>query len=503
MQGLQEADVGNAPNPLPVFSGTGEDFLKNVQGLQEADVGNAPNPTTINISDLLNIPPGQPTLSLATTPFITPEASAASPSHLPVVSGSARSERPLPIAYSRHEDGDFYRTPSKRIRSMYPVMGRYLERPTKIPVTEEIKNKNVKLIDAHGTILTGNWFLIPEGVKIITFSTMGKCVSGPIDKSHLEPILELYLSGGSLFKDDDELEKEKTKEFYETIASFHNRQMEQGGNYKYDYKLHKENTIFPETRIFFDGPGSGCGKNDVDVNCAVITFNKLTCRGLTDTERLENEIVHFIPDSVNQDVKLSKLIKELGKGTYILFTCRSYDNLMVTDKKPFTEKFFRDIESGRHMNTFGKIKQKDHDIITFKITVNEDAAKKQSIDNFLFSVLGENDIVKIRTEPLLFLKLFRDIYADVDPNIEITLMESLKALIKKYKDVNVTHIDANEIVMLNQTLFSLLEDEKGLILDEIGNEILDRTEFEWPFTNEKIPQFAKHLFREYKKLKDT
>ena len=40
---------------------------------------------------------------------------------------------------------------------------------------------------------------------------MGTCVSGPLDKSHLEPILELYLSGGSLFKDDDEKEKEKTK----------------------------------------------------------------------------------------------------------------------------------------------------------------------------------------------------------------------------------------------------------------------------------------------------
>ena len=130
-------------------------------------------------------------------------------------------------------------------------MGSYLDRPTKIPVTGEIKSKDVKLIDAHGTILTGNWFLIPEGVKIITFSTMGTCVSGPLDKSHLEPILELYLSGGSLFKDDDEKEKEKTKEFYETIASFHNRQMERGGKYKYDYKLHKRKYYLPRNQDFF------------------------------------------------------------------------------------------------------------------------------------------------------------------------------------------------------------------------------------------------------------
>ena len=45
-------------------------------------------------------------------------------------------------------------------------------------------------------------------------------------------------------------------------------------------------------------------------------------------QKVEDEIVHFIPNSINQDVKLSKLIKELGKGTYILFTCRSYDKIL-------------------------------------------------------------------------------------------------------------------------------------------------------------------------------
>ena len=50
---------------------------------------------------------------------------------------------------------------------------------------------------------------------------------------------------------------------------------------------------------------------------------------------------------------------------------------------------------------------------------------------------------------------------------------------------------------------NLLEDGKGLILDEIGDEILDTTEFDWPSTNEKIPAFAKHLLWGYLKLKDT
>ena len=46
------------------------------------------------------------------------------------------------------------------------------------------------------------------------------------------------------------------------------------------------------------------------------------------------------------------------------------------------------------MNAFGEIKQKEHNVITFKITVNEDAAKKQSIEKFMFLVLGENDIAQ-------------------------------------------------------------------------------------------------------------
>ena len=50
-------------------------------------------------------------------------------------------------------------------------------------------------------------------------------------------------------------------------------------------------------------------------------------------------------------------------------------------------------------------------------------------------------------------------------------------MIKKYKDL---YDNPNDIRMLNQTIFSLLEYGKGLILDEIGDEMLDTTEFEWP-----------------------
>ena len=83
---------------------------------------------------------------------------------------------------------------------------------------------------------------------------------GETDKSHLEGILELYLSGGSLFKDDDEKEKEKTVEMDEILRDLSDRGKYIGlddfeDTFNYEYKLHKENTIFPETTIYFDGEG--------------------------------------------------------------------------------------------------------------------------------------------------------------------------------------------------------------------------------------------------------
>ena len=106
-----------------------------------------------------------PPAAVATAPpptaLETAPPAAGAPPPIPVTSSSwnFKTVKPLPIAYTRHRDGEFYRTPSKGIRTMYPVMGSYLDRPTKIPVTGEIKSKDVKLIDAHGTILTGNLYL--------------------------------------------------------------------------------------------------------------------------------------------------------------------------------------------------------------------------------------------------------------------------------------------------------------------------------------------------------
>jgi len=391
----------------------------------------------------------------------------------------------LPYGYSRERSG-LFRTPSNRLRSMYPVMGNYLERPPKLPITDDIKNKEVKIIGAHGQIKKDNWFLIPDGVKIITFSSMGCSVRGEADKSHLEPILELYLSGGSLFKDNDEKEKEKTVEMDEILKSFSERGSHSNHNiYNYDYKLHKENTIFPETIIYLDG--NGCGvESEKDINCGIITFNKLTCRSLTDTQKINEEIIHFIPETVTESIKLSQLIKILGKGIYILFTCRVFD-IVETMNTPFKEKFYRDLDTGRHKYRNDLI-EKSHDVITFNITINEDYEKKESIRNFLEKALPEKYEV-----PIERINFFKEIYAYYRG--EIYESTSFNILYKKFRPL---YPDVGDLFTLNKTIFSLLDVGRGLKL--VGDKhCFDRNEQE--INGIMVPQFVKYLILKYAVLK--
>jgi hypothetical protein len=411
---------------------------------------------------------------------------------------------PLPIRYSR--EGTMFRTASNKLRNMRPIISNYLERPVKIPVTTAIKNKQVKVISAHGSIKKDTWLLIPEGVKIITFGAMGCSVRGETDKSHLESILELYLSGGSLFKEDDEREKEKTVEMDEILAGFSDRgkyidKDEYNDAFNYEYKLHKENTIFPETTITFDG--DGCSERYPDINCAIITFNKLTCRALTDVERVKEEIIHFIPDSVKTTIKLSDLIKKLGKGLYILFTCRVFD-MVETVETLFKDRFYSHLDIGRH-KLGRKIIESPHNVLTFNVTINENQGKKDTIERFIdMALYGKNP-----DDPHERITLFKELYDDYDGDSEIDEINSLNIIMKKYKeiflnlnnqDVNENDIDINEVVMLNKTIFSLLEVGQGLKLVD-GKECLDRRSVNLPLG--MVPQYVKFLILKIALLKDT
>lgn len=408
----------------------------------------------------------------------------------------------LPIHYKR--EGNLFRTPSNKLRNMPPIMSNYLDRPVRMPITSSIKNKQVKMISAHGDIKKDKWLLIPSGVKIITFSAMGCGVRGETDKSHLESILELYLSGGSLFKDDDEREKEKTVEMDEILKGLSDRGENIGVDaFNYEYKLHKENTIFPETTIYFDG--EGCSENYPDINCGIITFNKLTCRGLTDVERVKEELIHFIPDNVKKTIKLSDLIKQLGKGIYILFTCRVF-NMVETIETIFKDRFYSSLDTVRH-KIGRELIEVPHNVLTFNIIINENQEKKNIIQRFIDMALYGKD----SENPYERITLFKELYDDYDGDDEIDETLSLNIVMKKYKeiflsvyskyqDVNENDIDVNEIVMLNKTIFSLLEVGNGLKLVD-GKECLDRRISKLPFGD--FPDYAKNLLLKFVLLKDT
>lgn len=406
----------------------------------------------------------------------------------------------LPVRYSR--EGSMFRTASNKLRSMRPIISNYLERPVKLPITSAIKNKQVKIISAHGSIKKDTWLLIPEGVKIITFGAMGCSVRGETDKSHLESILELYLSGGSLFKEDDEREKEKTVEMDEILTGFSDRgkyidKDEFNDAFNYEYKLHKENTIFPETTITFDG--EGCSENYPDINCAIITFNKLTCRALTDVERVKEELIHFIPASVETTIKLSDLIKQLGKGIYILFTCRVFD-MVETVETMFKDRFYSQLDTGRH-KLGRELIDVPHNVLTFNITINENQGKKDTMQRFIDMALYDKD----SGNPGERLTLFKELYDDYDEDTEIDETNSLNIIMKKYKEIfsNSPYegdIDINEVVMLNKTIFSLLEVGQGLKLVD-GKECLDRRSVNLPLG--KFPQYVKFLILKIALLKPT
>ena len=386
--------------------------------------------------------------------------------------------QPLKLPMSYDIIDGYYSTPFNRISNKPPIMSNFLERPKKITITDDIKNKEVKIIGAHGRIKKDNWFLIPEGVKIITFSSMGCSVSGEADKSHLEPILELYLSGGSLFKDNDENDKEKTNEMDEILEDFSRRGefLKTGDMYNYGYKLHKENSIFPETIIYLDGHGCDVKKPE-DVNCGIITFNKLTCRSLSIPKILEDEIIHFIPDNVSQHIKLSELIEDLGKGVYILFTCRVFD---IVENLPFKDKFYRKLDSGRHVYN-KSLNPAKHEVLTFNISINEKLEAKLCIEKFIKLVGGG-----VR-KPMDILNFFETIYSGVEDEIDENV--SLNLLNEKYSRF---YSDINDIFMLNKAIFTFLDVDRGLkLLNE--KVYIDKTISE----KNKRPAYVNSLLQAY------
>lgn len=188
---------------------------------------------------------------------------------------------------------------------------------------------SVKMIVGHGSIIPEKGFIIPEGVRIISLSQTNVCIVAPPDINDVEPLLKYYIDGYTIFQDDDnkkeqELTLDRVIDRYQKMGS---RIYKSVNDFNFQYGLHLPGDLYPETKIQLRGRGCDSDDPGGGFNCSVICFQK----GTKDYKK----IFHYKPgteDLTGVDgegkyelIKLSDMIEKMGKGTYILFTCRYFE----------------------------------------------------------------------------------------------------------------------------------------------------------------------------------
>lgn len=188
---------------------------------------------------------------------------------------------------------------------------------------------SVKMIVGHGSLIPDKAFIIPEGVRIISLSPTNVCIVAPPDINDVEPLLKYYIDGYTIFQDDDN-RKERDFQSEEVIDRYRRmgtRIYKSVNNFNFQYGLHLPGDLYPETIIQLRG--QGCDRDDLGggFNCSVICFQK----GSKDYKK----IYHYKPNKEDltgidgqgkyELIKLSDMIEKMGKGTYILFTCRYFE----------------------------------------------------------------------------------------------------------------------------------------------------------------------------------
>jgi hypothetical protein len=210
----------------------------------------------------------------------------------------------------------------KKIR-LKPKIGSLID-----PKCTDNYDTSVKMIVGHGSIIPEKAFIIPEGVRIISLSQTNVCIVAPPDINDVEPLLKYYIDGYTIFQNDDnkkeqELTLDRVIDRYRRYGS---RVYKSINDFNFQYGLHLPGDLYPETKIQLRG--KGCDRDDYQgFNCSVICFQK----GSKDYKK----IFHYKPGTedltgvdgqgVYELIKLSDMIEKMGKGTYILFTCRYFE----------------------------------------------------------------------------------------------------------------------------------------------------------------------------------
>lgn len=188
---------------------------------------------------------------------------------------------------------------------------------------------SIKMIVGHGSLMADKFFQLPEGVKIITLSPTDVCIKAPPDISDVEPLLKYYIDGFTIFQEDDnkkqlEFTMDRVIDRYRRMGS---RIYKSANMFNFQYGLHLPGDIFNETKIQLRG--KGCDSEDIGggFNCSVICFQK----GTKDYKKIyhykpgEEDLTGIDGQGKYELIKLSDMIEKMGKGTYILFTCRYFE----------------------------------------------------------------------------------------------------------------------------------------------------------------------------------
>lgn len=198
--------------------------------------------------------------------------------------------------------------------------------------TCNISPLSTKIIKAHGA-LTGEQFLIYEGVRIITVVNVGElCPLSEIIETNLT---HFYERGYTLFTDNDttNILTENGSHFLSWANTY--LRFGDGDGDTYQIRNHvgtASGLIVNDSKLSFIG--AGCGREACSINCinkkidgkVTIVPNKIPMwygyKNISDRKDVVDIKLVYYPV---ERILLKELIKKEGPGTYILFACRSFD----------------------------------------------------------------------------------------------------------------------------------------------------------------------------------
>lgn len=183
---------------------------------------------------------------------------------------------------------------------------------------------DIKVVNIHGRS-SEDLYKLPSGVKIITINNVGDVC--PLYYKVKETISRFYLSGNTIFEDNDE-----TKTLTDAGRSL-TYELSRIGDFKINFTLHKPNDVMNNI-CFSNFTGSGCGgreKNQCSIDCINLKTKDIK-------ENCTYEIVNPTPCGITEDniVKVHSTSKPELNGKLGIIS-----SILESNLKKFTDIRYR------------------------------------------------------------------------------------------------------------------------------------------------------------------